>query len=412
MEIVLGHEEECKSSIEDTRKGFEESFASGDFYNRQTQDVEHLERILEFINVRDGMRILDLGCGSGYLTFPIAERNQRCEVIGLDIVSEAIDVDCSRAREAGLDNLSFVSYDGIDFPFEAGAFDLAVTRYALHHFPDIEHSIGEVSRVLKAEGELFISDPCPNECDDERFVDDYMRLKKDGHIKFYAKNEWVDICSRYGFQMIDCFESRIRFPKKKDTAFGYEVVLKKHDKAVIDSYDLSETDTELFITERVNNIMFRKIKNVVLIRKLSAKERSTALYFAWKVFSEYESPDYSKEGTEEFRKCLYDEEYLAGIEYYGAFEGEILIGFVGIRSDRKHICFFFVDGKYHHHGIGTRLFKTVRHEYSDQTITVNSSPYGVPFYHAMGFKDTDKEQTVNGIRFTPMKYESFAEDGD
>ena len=66
---------DIKASIDDTRKGFEESFASGEFYNRQTQDAEHLERILAFIKVRDGMRILDLGCGSGYLTFPIAERN-------------------------------------------------------------------------------------------------------------------------------------------------------------------------------------------------------------------------------------------------------------------------------------------------------------------------------------------------
>ena len=45
---------------------------------------------------------------------------------------------------------------------------------------------------------------------------------------------------------------------RKDTANGYEEVLKKHDKAVIESYDLLETDTELFITEQVNNIMFEK----------------------------------------------------------------------------------------------------------------------------------------------------------
>ena len=403
---------DIRSSIEDTRKGFEESFASGDFYNRQTQDAEHLERILAFINVRDGMRILDLGCGSGYLTFPIAEGNPDCEVTGLDIVSDAIDANRSRAREAELDNLTFVSYDGIDFPFEAGTFDLVVTRYSLHHFPDIEHSIGEVSRVLKGEGSLFISDPCPNDCDKDRFVDDYMRLKKDGHIKFYTKSEWVDICDRFGLQIVDDFESTIRFPKKKDTAFGYEEVLKKHDKAVIESYDLVETDTELFVTERVNNILFRKIKNVDLIRKLSAEERASALDLAWRVFSEYESPDYSKEGTEEFKKCLHDEEYLAGIEYYGAFDGNRLVGLVGIRSDRKHICFFFVDGKCHRQGIGTRLFIAVRQEYPDQTITLNSSPYGVPFYHALGFEDTDKEQTVNGIRFTPMKCEDFAEDGD
>ena len=159
-------------------------------------------------------------------------------------------------------------------------------------------------------------------------------------------------------------------------------------------------------------VYMEKTKSEVSIRKLSAEERASAFDLAWRVFSEYESPDYSKEGTLEFKKCLHDEEYLAGIEYYGAFDGDRLIGLVGIRSDRKHICFFFVDGIYHRQGIGTRLFKAVCQEYPDHIITLNSSPYGVPFYHALGFKDTDKEQTVNGIRFTPMKYEGFAEDGD
>ena len=47
-----------------------------------------------------------------------------------------------------------------------------------------------------------------------------------------------------------------------------------------------------------------------MIRKLSAEERVTALDLAWRVFSEYESPDYSKEGTLEFKKCLHDENIL------------------------------------------------------------------------------------------------------
>ena len=66
---------DMRSSIEDTRKGFEASFATGDFYNRQTQDSQHLEKILQFLQVSDGMRILDLGCGSGYLAFPMAKNN-------------------------------------------------------------------------------------------------------------------------------------------------------------------------------------------------------------------------------------------------------------------------------------------------------------------------------------------------
>lgn len=156
---------DIKESINDTRKGFEESFATGDFYNRQTQDTEHLEKILGFLKISDGMRILDLGTGSGYLSFPIAKNNPGCDVIGLDIVNAALEANRTRADVKGIKNLSFVSYDGIDFPFEDNTFDLVVTRYALHHFPDIEHSIGEVSRVLKSGGILFISDPCPNECD-------------------------------------------------------------------------------------------------------------------------------------------------------------------------------------------------------------------------------------------------------
>ncbi len=143
-----------------------------------------------------------------------------------------------------------------------------------------------------------------------------------------------------------------------------------------------------------------------IVRRLSQNEIPAALELAWKVFSEYESPDYAPEGTEEFRKCLHDEEYLAGIEYYGTFDGEKLIGTIGIRADKKHICFFFVDGNYHRKGIGTGMFRYLLKDYNGKTITLNSSPYGVPFCRTIGFVPGDEEKTVNGIRFTPMEYKA------
>ncbi len=141
------------------------------------------------------------------------------------------------------------------------------------------------------------------------------------------------------------------------------------------------------------------------IRRLSGDERPATLELAWRVFSEYESPDYAPEGTEEFRNCLHDEEYLQDLQYYGAFHGRKLIGEIAIRPDKKHICFFFVDGRYHRLGIGTKLFRYLLEDYPYETLTLNSSPYGLPFYKAIGFVPTDEETTVNGIRFTPMKYE-------
>ena len=125
------------------------------------------------------------------------------------------------------------------------------------------------------------------------------------------------------------------------------------------------------------------------IRPLESTEEATALQLAWRVFCEFEAPDYAPEGTEEFRKCLKDETYLAGIRFYGAFDGDRLIGMTGIRQERHHICFFFVEGEYQRLGVGRKLFERMREDVPGRTITLNSSPYGLPLYQALGFTATD-----------------------
>ena len=85
-----------------------------------------------------------------------------------------------------------------------------------------------------------------------------MQLKKDGHIKFYTKEEWLQICGKYGLRFKKSFDSTIRFPKKKATAYGFDELLKKHDKEIIESYGLKIVGNEIYITERVNNILFYK----------------------------------------------------------------------------------------------------------------------------------------------------------
>lgn len=129
-------------------------------------------------------------------------------------------------------------------------------RYII--FQIYKKSISEISRVIKSDGFLFISDPTPNVNDTSRFVDGYMQQKKDGHIKFYTKDEWLQICGKNGLQFEKSFDSTIRFPRKKDTAYGFDELLKKHDKEIIDSYELEVVGNEIYITERVNNILFCK----------------------------------------------------------------------------------------------------------------------------------------------------------
>lgn len=237
-------------SIQVTKQEFEESFSNDSFYNKQTQDVDHLESILSFLPIKSGMKILDLGVGSGFLSFGLAKRFPGVSIIGLDIVEKALEKNRDRALKEGISNVTFTSYDGMEFPFEEGAFDLVITRYALHHFPDIQRSIKEVRRVLKAGGYLFISDPTPNDNDVERFVDAYMQMKKDGHIKFYSKKEWCDICQKEGLVFCKSFDSEITFPKKRETAIGFEQLLKNYNEEIIKGYDVKVIGNEIYITEK------------------------------------------------------------------------------------------------------------------------------------------------------------------
>lgn len=184
MKKVIGN-----MSIEAARAGFEDSFEESNFYNKQTQDEKHLNNILNTINSKPGMKILDLGCGSGYLTFPIAKRNENAYVVGLDIVTNTLERNTEKAQEMDIKNLKFISYDGITFPFEDNSFDLVVTRYALHHFPEIRKSIHEVSRVLKSNGEFFISDAeLLVEIYNASFYNDYIKY---GECPAYGKTKEV-----------------------------------------------------------------------------------------------------------------------------------------------------------------------------------------------------------------------------
>ena len=140
------------------------------------------------------------------------------------------------------------------------------------------------------------------------------------------------------------------------------------------------------------------------IRKLKDFEIEPALNLVWKVFKEYESPDYSEEGIEEFYKSIHNKDYISMLCLFGAFVSEKLIGVIATRSEGTHIALFFVDGKYQGKGVGRKLFQTVVSECKSNRMTVNSSPYAIPIYHKLGFTDTDVEQVVNGLRFIPMEY--------
>ena len=140
------------------------------------------------------------------------------------------------------------------------------------------------------------------------------------------------------------------------------------------------------------------------VRRLRAGEIPDALALMWKVFLQFEAPEYSAEGIASFRASLEDEERIRSMTFYGAFDGKKLVGVLCMRAP-QHIAGFFVDAAYHRRGIGRTLFETMRQDYDRQVFTVHSSPYAVGFYRRLGFVPTQVEQITNGLRYTPMRFE-------
>ena len=140
------------------------------------------------------------------------------------------------------------------------------------------------------------------------------------------------------------------------------------------------------------------------VRRLRAGEIPDALALMWKVFLQFEAPEYSAEGIASFRTSLEDEERIRSMTFYGAFDGKKLVGVLCMRAP-QHIAGFFVDAAYHRRGIGRTLFETMRQDYDRQVFTVHSSPYAVGFYRRLGFVPTQGEQITNGLRYTPMRFE-------
>lgn len=152
-------------------------------------------------------------------------------------------------------------------------------------------------------------------------------------------------------------------------------------------------------------------KVIYELRPLKENEWDMAMQLAWDTFLIYEAPEYSKDGIKHFQEFVRDERlremFLKGdFQAIGAFSENAIIGILGTRG--QHISLLFVEPQYHHQGIASSLlkiyFKTARKLGIDR-ISVNASPYAVPFYKKLGFKNVTDEVTKDGIRYTPMRIE-------
>jgi SAM-dependent methyltransferase len=113
-----------------------------------------LECIARAARLEQATKVLDLACGPGIYTRPLARRLPGGRIVGLDYSRPMLAYARRRARAERVPNLDLLRATALSLPFRSATFDVVNCCGALHLFPDVPRALEEVHRVL-VEGGRF-----------------------------------------------------------------------------------------------------------------------------------------------------------------------------------------------------------------------------------------------------------------
>lgn len=110
--------------------------------------------IVNHYRIENGMRVLELGCGTGGIWCGHEALIQKCQSLVLSDFSEGM-LETAKATVSGCPNVRHMVIDIQDIPFENDSFDIVIANMMLYHVPDLDKGLSEVRRVLKDGGTFY-----------------------------------------------------------------------------------------------------------------------------------------------------------------------------------------------------------------------------------------------------------------
>jgi SAM-dependent methyltransferase len=112
--------------------------------------------MLRAAGIRDGDRILDVGCGTGSTTRAAAWLAGSGTALGVDLSTPMLNVAARRARDAGVGNATYLQADAQVHAFEPAGFDVLISRTGCMFFADPTAAFTNLARAVKPGGRLSL----------------------------------------------------------------------------------------------------------------------------------------------------------------------------------------------------------------------------------------------------------------
>lgn len=158
-------------------------------------------RILKAMDGKIQGRVLDVGCGDGDFGRMLMQRKYGLELHGVDIAETAI-----RKAHTSMDgNMRLTVGDVTGLPYRDDSFDCVLLIEVIEHVFDILRLLGEINRVLKNDGVLFITTTDFNLLKKifiSFFLFDRYFYPTNPHIRFFTKKTLISVLDKRGFKVI------------------------------------------------------------------------------------------------------------------------------------------------------------------------------------------------------------------
>ena len=125
---------------------------------RERRNQESLGLLMGRLGLSGGESVLEIGCGTGAVTLPLATAvGEHGRVVAVDISEPMLGAARQKVAERGLSNVTLHSGDAQVFAFEPAAFDLAISRMGVMFFADPAAAFRNIKGALKPSGRLVFA---------------------------------------------------------------------------------------------------------------------------------------------------------------------------------------------------------------------------------------------------------------
>jgi len=184
-------------------------------HDRRTGSIHHRfisdPALFELVGKISGKKILDAGCGEGFISRELTRRGAK--VVGVDLSKKLLKL----AQNEEIKNSLGIDYYHTSLKdlshFLSGEFDMVIANLVLHDLETLEEALGEFKRVLKRNGELVISLLHPSIRRENYFQKGWYEFEWGGKYKTLASyhrtiSDYVMALTKEGFLLEEMLEPR------------------------------------------------------------------------------------------------------------------------------------------------------------------------------------------------------------